>query len=73
MSLSVAYRRFFIFRNSLYNEGKCSILALKNAGSLVAVGIPAFSDSDKKRRENYGIKGRKIVEKPLALPLRLVL
>ena len=31
-------------------EGNCSILALKNAGSLVAVGIPALSDSDKKKK-----------------------
>jgi hypothetical protein len=33
----------------------------------VAVGLSAFSDSDKKRRENYTIKGGKIIEKSLAL------
>lgn len=56
-----------IFRNSLYNEGKCSILALKNALSLVALGLRAIAIAEKKRRENYTVKDVEIVEKSLAL------
>jgi hypothetical protein len=40
-------------------EGNCSIFALKNAGSLVAVGLRALAIAIKKRRENYSKKEEK--------------
>nr|DAF57468.1 MAG TPA: hypothetical protein [Myoviridae sp. ctqfO1] len=53
--------------------GFCSIFALKNAGSLMAVGLLALAIADKKEGENYSKKGRKIVEKPLAISIRPML
>jgi len=50
-------------------EAFCSKNALKNAGSLVAVGLRAIAIAARKRRENYTINGRKTVEKPIAFPL----